>query len=305
MGRDYFLDKDLIIGRDSNIYMVYSNINPFGYVYAYVKYIYSGKGLWKGYERVFKFYGVHNLVRLRQEFLYEPCYDVSFPIILLSNVYKHLKPEEKIKEIISRPKNRLEEIAIEIYEKINIRDLGITGSILADISHKNSDIDFVIYGERNANDFMNSFYGFERDYNWVIEAQDNYNLALEIAKDLYDVRVRGIYKGVKYSFLFVDPFPQKYCDKVCKRKGEGEIIADIYDNSKALFYPSVVTLSNVSVLKGDYRPKVLFSYEGIYSTLLYSSRRILSRGMIMECDDGETRIIIGDRNVKGYIKRIL
>ena len=305
MGRDYFLDKDIIISKDSNIYMVYSNINSYGYVYAYLKYVYTGKGLWNGYERVLKFYGVHNLVRSPQSFIYEPCYDVSFPIVLRSAIYKHLKPECKLKQIISHTSNRLEEIVVEIYEKIGIKDMGITGSLLAGISHQKSDIDFVIYGEKNAVDFMSSFKGFERDEEWIYETEKNYIIPIEIAKELYDVRVRGVYKGIKYSFLFVNPFPQKYCDKVCKRVGEGEIIADISDNSNALFYPSVIFLSNVSSIKGEYKPKTLISYEGIYSTLLYKAKRIFARGMIMKCDDGEIRIVIGDRDVKGYVKKIL
>ena len=305
MGRDYFLDKDLIIDKDLNIYVVYSNINSYGYVYAYLKYIYTGKGLWRGYERVLKSYGVHNLMKIPQKFIYEPCYDVSFPIISRSAIYKHLKPEHKLKQIISRASNRLEEIAVEIYEKIGIKDMGITGSLLADISHEKSDIDFVIYGEKNAIDFMSSFKGFERDEEWIYETEKNYKIPLEIAKELYDVRIRGVYKGAKYSFLFVNPYPQKYCDKVCKRVGEGEIVADVYDNSKSLFYPSVVLLSNVSVIKGEYKPKVLVSYEGIYSTLLYKAKRIFAYGMVMKCDDGEVRIVIGDRDVKGYVKKVL
>jgi len=305
MGRDYFLDKDIIIGKDFNVYMVYGNINSYGYVYAYLKYVYTGKGLWKGYERAFKFYGIHNLMKISQSFLYEPCYDVSFPIILRSVIHMHLKPECKLKQIISRTNNRLEEIAVEIYENIGIENMGITGSLLAGISHGKSDIDFVIYGAKNSMDFMNSFKGFEKDDEWIYETQKNYKISIEVAKELYDVRVRGVYKGIKYSFLFVNPFPQKYCDKVCKRVGEGEIIADISDNSNSLFYPSVVSLSNVSIVKGEYFPKVLVSYEGIYSTLLYKAKRIFARGMIMKCNDGEIRILIGDRDVNGYVKKIL
>lgn len=305
MGRDYFLDKDIIISKDFNVYMVYSNINSYGYVYAYLKYIYTGKGLWKGYERVFKFYGVHNLMSISQSFLYEPCYDVSFPIILRSVVHKHLKPECKLKHIISRTNNRLEEIAVEIYENIGIENMGITGSLLAGISHQKSDIDFVIYGTKNSMDFMSSFKGFVKDNEWIYETQKNYKISIDVAKELYDVRVRGVYKGIKYSFLFVNPFPQKYCDKVCKRVGEGEIIGDIDDNSSSLFYPSIVSLSNVSSVKGGHLPRVLVSYEGIYSTLLYKAKRIFAHGMLMKCDDGEIRIVIGDRDVRGYVKKIL
>ncbi|MBB5253202.1 nucleotidyltransferase [Sulfurisphaera ohwakuensis] len=305
MGRDYFLDKDLIISKDNNIYVVYSNINPFGYIYAYLKYIYTGKGIWKGYERVLRYYGVHNLLKVNQEYIYEPCYDVSFPILRKSMIVKHLKPEEKMRKIIRKSENKLESLALEIYDYVNIKNIGITGSLLAGISHENSDIDFVIYGIKDTIDFLESFQGFDEDKDWISETIKNYDISLNLAKDLYDRRVRGMYKGIKYSFLFVNDKVEKYCNIVCKRIGEGEIIANIDDKFNSLFYPSVVTLSNVSIIKGSSAPQLLVSYEGIYSMLLYKSNRVYVKGMLMRCEDGEVKMIIGDRDVKGYIRRIL
>jgi Uncharacterized protein conserved in archaea len=102
MGRDYFFDRDIIIDKEGNVYTILTNYNPPGYVFAYLKYVYTGKGLWKGYERIFKKYGVHNLIKINQMFTFESCYDASFPIVLLSNISRHLKPEERLQEILKK-----------------------------------------------------------------------------------------------------------------------------------------------------------------------------------------------------------
>ena len=302
MGRDYFLDKDIVIDREGNIYMVYSNVNPYGYIYAMLKYVYTGKGLWRGYERALKYYGVHNVLKLNQEFLLEPCQGVSFPVLRTSQISKHLKPEEKTLEIIKHPNSKQHLAFLKIYEALNVSSVGVTGSLLADIYHENSDVDIVVYGCKEALDVMNNFSGFEEDSEWVIETVRNYKLPLDIVKSLYDKRTRGIVDGVKYSILFVNPRPQRPCEEVCKRVGEVTIEADIESCCEALFYPSKVYLHNVRS-SSSIKPELLISYEGIYSTLLFKAKRIEAKGMLVQCD--RPIIVIGDRDVPGYVRRIL
>jgi|GEM_PF-305541 len=307
MGRDYFLDKDIIVDKDRNIYLVFSNVNPYGYIYAMLKYVYTGKGLWKGYERVLKYYGVNNMLRLSQEFLMEPCCDVTFPILRLSSVSKHLKPEEKALELIKHASGSKHEISfLELYTALGVRQIGITGSLLAGINHENSDLDIVIYGCEDTLHVMNNFDGFEEDKDWIVETSRNYGLTLDYSKQLYDKRTRGVIKGIKFSILFVDPRPQRPCKEVCKRKGEITITAEVENGScDALFYPSKVILHNVNVVSGKVglKPEILVSYEGIYSTLLFKSRKIEANGMLVECE--KPIIVVGDRDVHGYIRRIL
>ncbi|BCU70419.1 nucleotidyltransferase [Stygiolobus caldivivus] len=307
MGRGYFLDKDVLVDKDWDIYLVYSNVNPYGYVYAMLKYTYTGKGLWRGYERVLKYYGVKNMVRLNQEFSMEPCNGVTFPILKLSRVFKHLKPEEKVTELIRRsPKSMQEAIFLDVYTALGVTEVGVTGSLLVGINHSKSDLDVVVYGCKNALDVMSNFNGFEEDKEWVIETSRNYGLSIDHSRQLYDKRMRGLIKGVKFSILFVDPRPQRPCKDVCKRRGEITIKAELESGDcKALFYPSEVPLYNVNILSGEtkLRPKILVSYEGIYSALLFSSRKIEAKGMLVECE--RPIIVVGDRDVPGYIRRVL
>ncbi|AAY79872.1 nucleotidyltransferase [Sulfolobus acidocaldarius] len=304
MGRDYFLDKDLVLDRDNNIYYVYSNINPFGYIYAILKYVFTGKGLWKGYERALKYYGIHNVLKVKQEFIHECCYGVSFPVLRKSAISNHLKPEEKIREIIKHPSQSKQELTLlEIIQYIHTSRLGVSGSLLTNTYHELSDLDIVIYGCKESLNVIESFEGFNDDEEWIYETSKNYGLELDLVKKLYTRKIRGkYYNNVKYSILFVDDKPQRYCEDVCiPTHKRVKIKAEIEPDCKALFYPSKVSLYHV---EGDEKVDNLVSYEGIYSYLLYSSRKIEVDGLLVKCENS-SQVIVGDRNVGGRVRRIL
>ncbi|AWR97314.1 nucleotidyltransferase [Acidianus sulfidivorans JP7] len=304
MGRSYFLDKDLIIDKDDNIFTIITNYNPPGYVFAYLKYKYEGNGLWKGYNRILKYYGVKNLMQISntQEFLYEPCYDVKYPVLRTSKVKYHYKPEEKLTEIISKSHyTELEITMLDLLSKLEINlKIGIGGSLLLGIFHSKSDIDFIIYGKKSILDFINNFEGFEPDKEWIYETSRNYSLDLDLVKSIYTKKTRGIYRNIKYSFLFVDDVPWKYCETVCHKMKEIEIEGIIEGGSpNALIYPSSALLhSSNKVYK-------VVSYEGIFNYVMYLGGKVKVKGMLMKCEDEEDVIIIGDREVGGYIRPIL
>ena len=109
--------------------------------------------------------------------------------------------------------------------------------------------------------------------------------------------IRDRYKGVKYSFLFVDDQPWKYNEKVCTELNPIKIIGDNVGDYNSLFYPSRSTLYAGKEYK-------VVSYEGIYNLTLYYSKKIEVYGMLMNCGD-EMEIIVGDKKVGGYIRPIV
>ncbi|MEM0288501.1 MAG: hypothetical protein QXD10_01105 [Metallosphaera sp.] len=295
MGRNYFLDKDAVIDKEDRIGFILTNENPPGYLFGYYKYIYTGEGMWKGYTRILKYYGVHNLMTSPQTFLIEPCYGVEFPVIYRSRIKSHLIPEEGLRKLLNNERKSIfTDTLFSLAGKISITRLGVTGSLLLGIEHKKSDLDLVIYGCKGAEDFLSEFNGFEKDLDWIRETSSNYSLELGSVNTLYDVRTRGVYRGIRYSFLFVDDKPAKYCEDVCKPLGVVDVIGEIKGDCRALFYPSVAELYS----KEYYQ---IVSWEGIYSMVLYKGGRAKIRGLELECLNGK-KILIGDRNVKGYIQ---
>ncbi|MEM1625924.1 MAG: nucleotidyltransferase domain-containing protein [Sulfolobaceae archaeon] len=298
MARNYVLDRDILIDVNNNIYVALTNYNPYGYYFAYLKYTYTGSGIWKGYERVYRYYGVHNLIKLNQEFMFEPCYDVSFPILRWSKIRYHLKPEEFVEKFLKKSQNNLqEEILIEVLEKIGTKGVGVTGSLLAGISHKLSDVDIIIYGCKRSMEFIESFQGFQNDNEWIVETAENYKIDISLAKLLYDNRRRGIYKGVKISILFNSGETEKYCKKICRKLGKVKFLGNIEGDCKALFYPAEALVNESNDVKVD----KIISYEGIFSSALFGNKRVYVEGMLMDCED-EKIVIVGDREIRGLIR---
>lgn len=236
------------------------------------------------------------MLNTSQNFLFEPCYDVTFPVLLKSEITIHLKPEIKVREILNHTYNELEYRAIEILEKIGTNNTGITGSLLAGISHKSSDIDIILYGCKKTIDYIENPIYFEEDKDWIRDTISNYNLDLELAKRLYDKRRRGVYKGTKVSILFNSGISEKYCKKACRKIGSIKVRGVVSGDCNALFYPSTSYLYDSSP-----RIDLVVSYEGIYSSLLYGERKVEIYGMLMECED-EKIVIIGDREIGGYVR---
>lgn len=289
------LDKDVLLTKDGRIYVVFTNYNPPGYRFAYLKYVMTGKGIWKGYERVLKRYGVHNVLKLDQEFSFEPCFGVSFPIVRLSEVERAFRPRDSLNGLLREA--TLPPQALDLLQTLGTEDLGIGGSYMLGIQHEESDLDLIVYGERKAFELLGAFKGGDVDYEWVKEASENYGLSPEEVKGLYNVQLRGVYKGLKYSVSFVDPRPQKYCDEVCVKLGPFEGEVELVQNQfGALVYPSEVEA------KGPVDRVV--SYEGIFSWILFSSKRVKARGMLMSCEGVKT-LVLGDRDIPARVSRVL
>ncbi|BCU68257.1 nucleotidyltransferase [Sulfolobales archaeon HS-7] len=295
MGEDSFLDRDALMDKRGNYYIVIGNAHPRGYVIAYLKYV-KGNGLWRGYQRVLPQYGIKNVLQLSQEFSFEPCMDVSVPIIRTSEIWLHLRPQDALTRIIRHPSDNLEFVAVEMISRLGTNSAGIAGSLMLGIHHEDSDIDVIYYGCKRSLDVMHSFEGFETDKDWIVEVSQNYGL--KPIKDLYSIKRRGIFKGKKYSINFVNDKPEKFCKESCNKVGRQKLVAYVEPEScEALFYPISMNLFDTNVISGpSVKPDKVMSYEGVISNLLFVGGRFKMEGMLMKCDTG-FKLILGDRDV--------
>ncbi|BBD72424.1 nucleotidyltransferase [Sulfodiicoccus acidiphilus] len=299
MGRGHFFDRDVLVSRDGSIYVVIGNAHPPGYVLAYLKYV-RGEGPWRGYRRVLKQYGVKNLISSPQTMSLEPCYDVTFPILPVSQLESHLLPEEGFLKLLSRAADRQGEALMELALSLGTKELGVTGSLLTGTYHMDSDVDVLVYGCRRAIQVMEEFKGFQEDVEWISQTARTYGLSIGDAKALYDVRRRGKVKGVGYSVGFVDDRPHKYCERTCRKLGPREAVVEVEGWCDALFYPASAQV--IRGVEGKVPSKVL-SYEGVFSPLLFGRRKLKVVGMSMDCE-GEDVLVLGDREVTGYVKEV-
>ncbi|MUN28675.1 nucleotidyltransferase domain-containing protein [Sulfuracidifex metallicus] len=307
MGRSNFLDKDLIFDKErENIFHVITNYDTrnFGFVFAMLKYKRDGKGLWRGYNRVLKNYGVHNLVKNPQNFMYQPCLDASFPVVYTSQIGLHLTPEDGLDKVMKgKVDEDLTNVVLSIVDKIGTKGVGVGGSILAGTYHSKSDVDLIIYGKDRSLDVYYQLNELGTDNEWIEETSRNYELPVDQVLYLYDRKRRGILNGVKVSINFVDISSYKLCNELCESFYPVNDVSLYVEEGQveALFYPARVKVSgNIEEGKID----EIISYEGIYSSLLFKGGKMRVDGVLIKCEN-RNMVIIGDRKFRGNIRRFV
>ncbi len=75
----------------------------------------------------------------------------SLQYVPMDRISKIYRPEERLREIIECPKDKIEEKISTLVNTLPVpaRKIGITGSILVGLHNENSDIDLVVYGIKN------------------------------------------------------------------------------------------------------------------------------------------------------------
>lgn len=340
-----FLDRDILEIYDGSFFVVVGNVHPSDRVIAYPKYIKGSGGFWFkediSYKRVFKYYSAKEVFEACKNLyphylIYDKVFDATMFEVPHNDIKKHYKPEDRLREIISNPSDKLLQLLSDLVtlltEVSNIKydDIGVTGSILAGIHNvEYSDIDLVIYGLENAltirellrESLDNRKFGFSRLRGEVLleyasRIAEVHPLSMREAIHMYKAIFwnRGLFRG---KFFSIHPVPkpnevkEKYGDKMYRGLGIVEITADVVDNSESLFTPSKYRIENVNIVNG---PKVedifeVVSYEGLYMDIADIGDRIKVLGKLEKVYDKRKgsqyfRVVVGSVEAEGkdYIR---
>jgi predicted nucleotidyltransferase len=349
-----FRDRDFVESAEGMIFCVIGNVHPVDRVLAYLKYIphfssnirtkWSRDGVMYG--RILPYYSAigvkHTMDYLKKHHPEYIAYDNYRSIELVevprSKVKTHFKPEERLREVLSSPRDELERLALELVEELSdetqvgLDSFGITGSILLKMhSLKYSDIDLVVYGQRNSwivRDALKelllngkkphiSLPKGEVLEEWSREIISHHELSLEEAMTLYSKCKwnRAIYKGRPFSIHPVkleSEVGERWEDKIHRPLGLVKVKARVTDASESIFMPAVYAVDSVKVLEGPSPPRPvtrIVSYEGLYIDLAEPGEEVVAYGKLEEVEDlrlGETycQVTIGtfDAGGKDYIK---
>lgn len=315
-----FLDHDLIIDAKGNIYVVVGNRHPPGLVTAYVKYTpTTNPTLWRGrftyYDRVLREYDVRELVKTMEGFgiqVYDPTLNVLVPAVPESAVKEWLKPESRMKELRKRVSDDIELTAVEVSELISTaagvdpENIGVTGSILAGIHGRHSDVDLVIYGCRDVLKFveMECPYLVRMSAGWVenkiVSNSRILGLRPEVYKKITPPYKFLSYRGVPITFTFVSRDRVRYGELVLKPIKPVDAVVEVEGGDcRALFYPSYSSITKT--IEGP-EMKGLISYEAEYGYLLYKGGRLRASGILeISAPEGESYLLVGGREYRGYI----
>jgi len=325
-----FRDRDFIETAEGMLFCVIGNVHPAGRVVAYLKYVpYLSQGTrtkWSKdgvmYGRILPFYsamGVKDTMNyLKKHYPEYVVYDSYRSIELIevpwSKVKTHFKPEERLREMLSSPRDELEKLALELVEelseetRVSLSNFGVTGSILLKMHNlAYSDIDLVVYGQRNSwivRDALKELLHSERKPHislpkgrvleeWSREIVSHHPLSLREAMTLYSKCKwnRAIFKGRPFSIHPVkleNEVSERWEDKVHRPLGLVKVKARVVDASESIFMPAVYAVDDVRVLEGTPPPRPvtrIVSYEGLYMDLAEPGEEVIAFGKLEEVED--------------------
>ena len=306
-------EGDFVETFEGLIFDVKGLIHPPDRVIAYVRYIPSKKGERK--RKNGKFYKKIYSLDERNKFLsenypeyiyFDPVFNQLLEGVPIKNIYKHYKPEGKLREMRLGFQNLtgIEKVAFEfaklLKEKSGIpwTKIGISGSLLVDLYNENSDIDIIIYGTSNG---MKVYEVLKKlvSLGTSIKSYDESGL-----KKLYKFRVKntevsfeqfakieerkimqGEFKGVDYFLRFVKDWyetAENYGEKIYIPVGRARIKAQIINNDEAIFTPCRYLIDDVSFLQGNlvYPLTEIVSFRGRFCEQARVGEHVVAQGTV-------------------------
>jgi predicted nucleotidyltransferase len=254
---------------------------------------------------------------------YDEVFGETLCEVPIDEIIQHFKPQEKIANIrVSKPENILEEKALQfatdLQQIANIpwSAIGVSGSILADLTTKNSDIDLLIYGEENSRKAYAAMQQMFKGNHTRYRAYTTEEL-----KNLYDFRskdthmsfedfqkvekrkaLQGMYQDVDSFVRFVKDWhelSEQYGDISYSTVGYATIRAKISNKTQALFTPCSYQIENVKITKGPNLTPIreVSSFRGRFCEQAENGENIAAQGKMEQ--------VINNKNGEKYYRLLL
>ncbi len=322
-----FYDRAYIEDRGGDIYVVAGNRHPPGGVIAYRKYSPAKSStLWcrreTCFERIVKTYDPVEVHASTKYKIYDPWSGSYVPYLPLSRVSVIHDPVVRLEEILSSPKDSVEEDIVWFvetllgYSYIGSGYIGVTGSVLPGIHNPvASDIDLVVYGWRCGLNTIEALKEIARRYpikfagekmrKWVLRLSRRYHVDPELIPRLYRVWRRGVLpSGREYSIAYTSRRPLRFGDGLWVSRGRVRVKALVEPGVEVFNYPSIARVTRYRVIEGGirYRLRWIVSYETTFQPPLIEGGPVYIEGLLQE--DPWTmysRIILGVREYLGLL----
>jgi predicted nucleotidyltransferase len=326
-------EGDFIQHKSKVIFDVKGLIHPKDKIVAFPRYIPDSKGSRHGssslsYDKV---YSLGERFKFLQEHLphlvvFDEVFGETMCEVPTDEIIQHFKPQEKLSSIhAGKPENVFEEkalqFAIDLQEAAGIswNAIGVSGSILAGLTTKTSDIDLLIYGEENSRKAYVALQCMFKENHPCCKAYTAEELGV-----LYDFRLKdthmsfedfqrvenkkafqGMYRGTDFFVRFVKDWPElseHYGDVYYSSAGYAKITAKINSNAEALFTPCIYQLENVKVIEGSIITpiKEVSSFRGRFCEQAENGEIITAQGKLelvtnKKSDERYYRLLLGSK----------
>jgi predicted nucleotidyltransferase len=273
-------EGDFLEDSHGTIYDVKGLIHPPDRIVAFPRYIKDAMGKRKRnnvlYKKIYTFTSRFQFLEQQASsyLVHDWCFDERLCELTFNAVKRHYMPINRLHTLrYHEASTILETQALQLLQKIKEctgvpwRKLGVSGSLLVKLLTKNSDIDLVIYGEKNCRRVYEALKILQQDEKSMIKpyaAQDLDTLyefrSQETQIDFKDFkkmetrkRSQGKIEGRDYFIRFIkewNEIEEKYGFPCYRNVGYAKIQAEIGDDSEAIFTPCCYKLKDVKILVG-------------------------------------------------------
>ncbi len=310
------VEGDFLETKESIIFDVKGFCHPPDKIIAFARYVPNVKGKIKRRSNGLRYSKIYDLnerfsylEKNYPEYVYfDPVFNRKMQGARINHIKKIYYPTKKLKQLFLKEHslNPLEKKCVEFSKEImdhsslKLDDMGVSGSILVDLYREKSDIDLIVYGEKQGKEVYEElksrftenicFYNL-REITKLVKSK--YTVPAEILKRIAEVEKRklfqGKYKGSHYFIRFIaSRKKEKYGEKKYEVIGEAIVQATVKNAEKSLFTPCVYELEETNVLslkdaaekKVYFVPSEIVSFRGRYCGLAVEGERILACGWI-------------------------
>ena len=273
-------EGDLIKTVSNVVFDVKGLVHPKDKVIAFPRFIPSAQGTRQGKDALYgKVYSLGDRFKYLQEnhpdlIVFDPVFGETLCEVPIDQIAEHYQPTEKLASLhtsknLSTLEGKALRLATTLKEKAGIpwSAIGISGSIMAGLTNEKSDIDPLVYGVENSRKayaalqelFKTEDSGF-KPYSRS-ELQTLFDFRSKDTQMSFDDFVavesrktfQGMFMGTDYFIRFVKDWTEsgeQYGDVCFINSGYAKIVANIADDSDALFTPCTYKLKDVEVVEG-------------------------------------------------------
>ena len=323
-------EGDLVQVDEKAIFSVKGLVHPPGRIIAFPRYILDKQGERKKkgftYSKIYSMKQRYKVIinRYPQYLISDPVFDQELCEIPKADISHHYNPINFLRKLQrGDQKTKLEKDAlhfIEFLQKragISLSTIGISGSILAQLTTPKSDIDPIIYGTANC-------IKVHKTLLTTSERGENVpkSYSVKELKDLHDFRsqdtnilfedfvktesrkvLQGKYRQRDFFIRCIkdwNEIKERYGETLFKEIGYAKIKAIISDDSEAIFTPCRYLLEDIQPLKGEYCEEIneIISLRGRFCEQAKKGESVVAQGKVerLENQDGDIsfRLLLGN-----------
>lgn len=315
--------RDFIHTTDDLFFATTSYLHPEDRILSFLRYIPDKEGdrskNGQSYSKVDSDQAYDFLGKFHGDYLFDSDKDLKMMGVPRGKVEKILRPEERLKEILSADNNNeLMKKVVKLagifkdYAGIPYSKMGVSGSILPGLYvHSISDIDFVIYGLKNHRIAMDIF-GEMKDKSDLRSISQDYWMRLYKKRIMdstlsykefqwYEKRKnnRGIIDGTLFDILATRDWNEikgKYGEDRHQSLGNAKIECKVSDALGAFDNPAVYKIEDVEFLEGKGVPVTeIASFTHTYSGQAKEGEEVVVKGKLEKVSNKKTsyRIVVG------------